>query len=199
VLGAIRRLVAADQAIQSRPPGPSAVAGVFVPAPIAASIPTSMRADPAPIPADSLAARAIEGREVPRRLRLDRTRRVDLEDRLVSLPRLDTGGVAPVQPALPAARRLADFLEEDEFADAFAWKERAAVTPPPVVQAPEDSVSPVAVVPSVALKGLDLADLRIALREMIREELQGELGARLSGNLRSVIRREIAIALDAQD
>ena len=34
------------------------------------------------------------------------------------------------------------------------------------------------------------------LREMIQEELQGEMGQRFSRNLRAVIRREIAAAID---
>lgn len=200
VLGAIRRLIAADQAIQSRPPGPSAAAGVFAPSPMPASISSSVQAQPGPIPADSLAARAIEGRGAPRRLRLDRTRRVDLDERVVTLPRRDAGGADPSPAGLPASRRPADFLEEDDFADAFAWKERGAGVPEPVVRAPEAAVGPAAAeMPSPPPIGLGQADLRIALREMIREELQGELGARLSGNLRSVIRREIANALDAQD
>lgn len=38
--------------------------------------------------------------------------------------------------------------------------------------------------------------LRDHLQEMIREELEGEMGARFSGNLRAVIRREIATGLD---
>ena len=38
--------------------------------------------------------------------------------------------------------------------------------------------------------------MRAHLQEMIREELEGEMGARFSGNLRAVVRREIATALD---
>lgn len=40
--------------------------------------------------------------------------------------------------------------------------------------------------------------IRDLLRDMIQEELQGELGARFSRNLRGVIRREIAAAIDDQ-
>lgn len=40
--------------------------------------------------------------------------------------------------------------------------------------------------------------IRDLLREMIQEELQGEMGQRFSRNLRAVIRREIAAAIDDQ-
>lgn len=39
--------------------------------------------------------------------------------------------------------------------------------------------------------------IRDLLREMVQEELNGELGERFSANLRAVIRREIAAAIDA--
>ena len=39
--------------------------------------------------------------------------------------------------------------------------------------------------------------IRELLREMVQEELNGELGQRFSANLRAVIRREIAAAIDA--
>lgn len=38
--------------------------------------------------------------------------------------------------------------------------------------------------------------IRELLREMIQEELLGELGQRFSRNLRAVIRREVAVAID---
>ena len=43
---------------------------------------------------------------------------------------------------------------------------------------------------------MDDKTMRAHLQEMIREELEGEMGARFSGNLRAVVRREIATALD---
>lgn len=42
----------------------------------------------------------------------------------------------------------------------------------------------------------EMAQLRVLLREIVREELQGEMGERFSGNLRAVIRREVADSLD---
>ncbi|WP_405403822.1 hypothetical protein [Paracoccus sp. Ld10] len=43
---------------------------------------------------------------------------------------------------------------------------------------------------------MDDKAMRAHLQEMIREELEGEMGARFSGNLRAVVRREIASSLD---
>ena len=42
----------------------------------------------------------------------------------------------------------------------------------------------------------EMAQLRSLLREIVREELQGEMGERFSSNLRAVIRREVADSLD---
>lgn len=44
----------------------------------------------------------------------------------------------------------------------------------------------------------DVKGVRSQIREMIQGELQGELGQRFSRNLRIVIRREIAAAIDDQ-
>ncbi|MDO5648188.1 hypothetical protein [Paracoccus sp. (in: a-proteobacteria)] len=44
----------------------------------------------------------------------------------------------------------------------------------------------------------DLDELRDLLREMVRAELHGALGERFSANIRAVIRREVAEAIDAQ-
>lgn len=41
------------------------------------------------------------------------------------------------------------------------------------------------------------ADIRSLLRELVQNELNGELGVRFSANLRVVIRREVAAAIDA--
>lgn len=58
--------------------------------------------------------------------------------------------------------------------------------------------TPCAIPASTAEPTSDGEILRGHLREIIREELQGEMGARFSANLRAVIRREIAAAVDAQ-
>lgn len=48
------------------------------------------------------------------------------------------------------------------------------------------------------ISGEDDEAIRDLLRELIREELQGELGERFSRNLRALVRREIAAAIDAE-
>jgi len=45
---------------------------------------------------------------------------------------------------------------------------------------------------------LDEAALRAMINAIVREELQGELGERISRNMRKLIRREIAEALEEQ-
>jgi hypothetical protein len=56
----------------------------------------------------------------------------------------------------------------------------------------EDGVS------AVAAPNLDEAALRRMINEIVREELQGELGDRINRNLRKLIRREIAEFLEEQ-
>ena len=46
-----------------------------------------------------------------------------------------------------------------------------------------------------AMVGLDEAQLRVLVRGMVRSELQGDLGVRMSRNIRKVLRTEIAKAL----
>ena len=45
---------------------------------------------------------------------------------------------------------------------------------------------------------LDEASLRKMINDIVREELQGELGDRINRNLRKLIRREIAEFLEEQ-
>jgi hypothetical protein len=56
----------------------------------------------------------------------------------------------------------------------------------------EDGVS------AAAAPNLDEAALRRMINEIVREELQGELGDRINRNLRKLIRREIAEFLEEQ-
>ena len=63
------------------------------------------------------------------------------------------------------------------------------------------TVSPEAVADEAAPQGFTDEDdegIRDLLRELIREELNGELGERFSRNLRVLVRREIAAAIDAE-
>lgn len=132
---------------------------------------------------------------------------------------------APVMPQ-PAIEDGAD--DADAFAEAFDWKARMrpepAETAPvalPEVRPAEQRLSGWALSPEPApfdpvahlaaeAEAFD-ADLRTRgapdsedetiremLRAMVQEELNGELGQRFSANLRAVIRREVAAAIDAQ-
>jgi len=51
---------------------------------------------------------------------------------------------------------------------------------------------------AAAAPNLDEAALRRMINEIVREELQGELGDRINRNLRKLIRREIAEFLEEQ-
>ncbi|MBM3604729.1 MAG: hypothetical protein FJX25_08230 [Alphaproteobacteria bacterium] len=70
----------------------------------------------------------------------------------------------------------------------------------PGVSAPASSAAPFDLPLRVAIEVEALLHddphLRNGLREMVQEELQGEMGQRFSANLRAVIRREITQALD---
>lgn len=117
--------------------------------------------------------------------------------------------------------------DEDDFAEAFDWKARMRPEieePKPValaagklseqrasgwVMSPDhgavDTVAHLAAEAAAfdaeqrAVADADDEDraIRELLREMVQEELNGELGQRFSANLRAVIRREIAAAIDA--
>ena len=117
--------------------------------------------------------------------------------------------------------------DEEDFAEAFDWKARMRPEiegPKPValaagklseqrasgwVMSPDhgavDTVAHLAAEAAAfdaeqrAVADADDEDraIRELLREMVQEELNGELGQRFSANLRAVIRREIAAAIDA--
>lgn len=133
---------------------------------------------------------------------------------------------APVPVSLdPAVVDIAD--DGDDFAEAFDWKARmrpeldepaplalAEAKPaeqrlsgwvlPPEPAAVDTVARLAAEAEAFAAEQQAQADLddeeqsiRNLLREMVQEELNGELGQRFSANLRAVIRREIAAAIDA--
>lgn len=91
----------------------------------------------------------------------------------------------PVPKAVPAA------IPADITAHAVP-EGAAPVTP----IAPQPSIPVDQLVDQAVTRMLEDGSLRSHLQEMIREELEGEMGARFSGNLRAVVRREIATALD---
>ncbi|MFV0384577.1 hypothetical protein [Paracoccus sp. (in: a-proteobacteria)] len=111
--------------------------------------------------------------------------------------------------------------DDDEFAEAFDWKARMRpelleAAAPIVAGQPEpdatlqltsneaiaEVVDEPATVAAPAIPALSPEDeeqsIRELLREMIQEELHGELGQRFARNLRAVIRREVAAAIDEQ-
>ncbi|MFC3629950.1 hypothetical protein ACFOM8_10890 [Paracoccus angustae] len=132
----------------------------------------------------------------------------------------------PVPAPVSLEQAVQDFADDsDDFAEAFDWKARMrpeleepapAVAARPVEQRlsgwtlpPEPAVDPVAEL-AAAAAAFDAElqaqadgdsteqDIRDMLREMVQEELNGELGQRFSANLRAVIRREVAAAIEAQ-
>ncbi|WP_295042428.1 hypothetical protein [uncultured Paracoccus sp.] len=133
--------------------------------------------------------------------------------------------VVPAPAAV--AQPVSDSADDDDFAEAFDWKARMRPEldePAPVALAeakpaeqrlsgwalpPEPAAfDPVALLAAEAeafaaeqQAQAELNDeeqsIRDLLREMVQEELNGELGERFSANLRAVIRREIAAAIDA--
>lgn len=92
------------------------------------------------------------------------------------------------EPAMPAP-------DPAPAAEAVA----APAAPPeaePLAAAYPESVCLEDIAARAAERVLDAEALRNRLNEMIREELQGEMGARFSSNIRAVIRREVASAVD---
>ncbi|MEE2862550.1 MAG: hypothetical protein VYB46_17345 [Pseudomonadota bacterium] len=105
-------------------------------------------------------------------------------------------------PRIPTSAELAAAAVRASRVDAPKAVPAETVTP----AAPQ--VEPEAAVPAIpracpeeaatrtVQRMLDEGSLRERLNEMIREELQGEMGARFSSNIRAVIRREVATAVD---
>lgn len=91
----------------------------------------------------------------------------------------------------PLRQAAAASVAQDAPADS-AIVGRGPVAPtPPQPPVPMDEI-----VGQAVTRIMEDGSLRAHLKEMIREELEGEMGARFSGNLRAVVRREIATALD---
>ncbi len=73
----------------------------------------------------------------------------------------------------------------------------AAIVSEPAQASVAESVPAVAATVTGLAPEDEEASIRDLLREMIQEELHGELGERFSRNIRAVIRREVAAAIDA--
>lgn len=92
---------------------------------------------------------------------------------------------------------FSEVMEALDSADAEAVSEAVSLAPEAAqatadIQAPAAGQGALAEAPPEA----DEESIRELLRDMIREELHGELGERFSRNLRAVIRREVASAIE---
>ncbi|RJK96210.1 hypothetical protein D3P06_17890 [Paracoccus aestuarii] len=147
----------------------------------------------------------------------------DIRDEVQDGGVAETGGPGdgprvPVQPEVPGivmpvrrsriARLLSAWgdwlmwrLMPPEIANAPAAQQPAAPQPvteaaPAVIQITAPPVPIDEIVAEAIARITADGTLRDHLQEMIREDLEGEMGARFSGNLRTVLRREISVALD---
>lgn len=102
------------------------------------------------------------------------------QDAAVGPAQVRGSAAADVVPAPQAHAPAGDGPDRPQAGDA------AALPHLPVAQ----------IVAQTVAQMMDDKTMRAHLQEMIREELEGEMGARFSGNLRAVVRREIATALD---
>lgn len=120
------------------------------------------------------------------------------------LPAVDRPMQGPLLPETPPAATAARV----DFDEDFDWKAHMRPDLPPDpepvplplrsdIQPPADHRDA-----KPDMQGVDAMNeeetIREWLREMIREELLGELGQRFSRNLRSLIRREVAVTIDDQ-
>ncbi len=98
---------------------------------------------------------------------------------------------APDAAALEEASVAADESRGGAFSDGFAAHEAADA---PSAQAGADND-----IPAAGEDVLDEEALRDLVADVVRQELQGALGERITRNMRKLIRREINRALAAQD
>lgn len=138
-----------------------------------------------------------------------------------------TTDLKPAAVPTKSGAAIADIADDgDDFAEAFDWKARMRPeSDMPIVAAEAKSAEQRQsgwVLPSKPVRIDQVAQLaaeaeafdadaqaqamiggtdhgvRDLVRRMVREELNGELGQKFSANLRAVIRREVAAAIDAQ-
>ena len=95
-------------------------------------------------------------------------------------------------------KAVADATSEDATQLDDADNKTGLQTQEPQAQEPETALAEEAISAAV-LDVLDEDDLRPIVARMIREELQGELGERITRNVRKLVRREILRALAARD
>jgi len=113
---------------------------------------------------------------------------------------LGTGRTSPVEAGQPETRAepvaVAAEPEPDEPAEAEPDPTETSEATPAAEAEPEPAEAPEAG-PAAAAPALD--DLEETIRRVIREELEGEIGARLSQNIRRLIRDEVARSLQRGD
>ena len=122
--------------------------------------------------------------------------------------------VAEDAPAEPRAGTVDEAVEPDAQDEEFERALSAAVAAPePKAEeaAPESVAEAAVVAPSASespaetagdkevLAALDEAALRDIVAKLIREELQGELGERITRNVRKLVRREILRAMASRE
>jgi hypothetical protein len=98
------------------------------------------------------------------------------------------------QPSGPDTAPAADAPEE-EPTDFLAAEAQPGPTPPDVEDLGQTPFS----FPDEGDNFVDEAALRELIAEVVREELQGEMGVRITRNIRKLVRREIRLALAAQE
>ncbi|WYK04025.1 hypothetical protein DWF04_013215 [Cereibacter sphaeroides f. sp. denitrificans] len=113
-------------------------------------------------------------------------------------------GVGPAgSPAAPEAEAAADAVPQEPRAGRSAAGEEARQQQETATADRETRlpVSAAARAPAASESALDLEDdrLRAMVQAVIREELQGELGERITRNIRKLVRAEIHRALLARD
>lgn len=101
--------------------------------------------------------------------------------------------VMPSDAQGPGTKTAMPDLAEGDRAD--PERQVAEETPQDPAPASAPTLSDEAVALALA-RALEDNSLRARLQDMIRDELAGEMGARFSGNLQAVIRREVASGLD---
>ena len=100
--------------------------------------------------------------------------------------------LAYVDPAVDASSDDAPTSDADGDGDGTEEVPEAAAVP-----VSEDDEAPTAAAALDALS--DEEALRLLVAQLIREELQGKLGERITSNVRKLVRREVMRALDSRD
>lgn len=193
VLSSIRRLVSEDlrgapAADPVRPPVPRLVLtpALRVDAPVAPE-PQAEPETVAPVGREALVARLAELEAIldaqDQSFEEDAGESLDMP---VAVARLAEAAEAPFIDSSDDEAQPAVAPEPEE---SFAWTE-------PVEAAGNDEVLPATSEEPFAT--LDAATLRELIRDVLREELQGEIGERVTRNLRKMIRTEVCRALTAR-